>query len=74
MLNQVSIEILEEVRDGKFLKEEIITEEDENYLTEMLIGEGIGAVIGRGLKAAKPLAQKAAGAIKTGVQKSSTCS
>ena len=69
VLNQVSIEILEEARDGKFLKEEILTEEDEKLLTEMLIGEGIGAVIKSGLRAAKPLAQKAAGAIKTGVQK-----
>ena len=69
VLNQVSIEILEEARDGKFLKEEILTEEDEKLLTEMLIGEGIGSAIKAGLKAAKPLAQKAAGAIKTGVQK-----
>ena len=69
VLNQVSIEILEEARDGKFLKEEILTEEDEKLLTEMLIGEGIGAAIKSGLKAAKPLAQKAAGAIKSGVQK-----
>ena len=69
VLNQVSIEILEEARDGKFLKEEIITEEDEKLLTEMLIGEGIGAVIKSGIKAAKPLAQKAAGAIKAGVKK-----
>ena len=69
VLNQVSIEILEEARDGKFLKEEILTEEDEKLLTEMLIGEGIGSAIKAGLKAAKPLAQKAAGAIKSGVQK-----
>ena len=69
VLNQVSIEILEEARDGKFLKEEILTEEDEKLLTEMLIGEGIGAVIKSGLKAAKPLAQKAAGAIKAGIKK-----
>ena len=69
VLNQVSIEILEEARDGKFLKEEILTEEDEKLLTEMLIGEGIGAVIKSGIKAAKPLAQKAAGAIKAGVKK-----
>ena len=69
VLNQVSIEILEEARDGKLLKEEILTEEDEKLLTEMLIGEGIGAAIKSGLKAAKPLAQKAAGAIKSGVQK-----
>ena len=69
VLNQVSIEILEEARDGKFLKEEILTEEDEKLLTEMLIGEGIGSAIKAGLKAAKPLAQKAGGAIKSGVQK-----
>ena len=69
VLNQVSIEILEEARDGKFLKEEILTEEDEKLLTEMLIGEGIGSAIKAGLKAAKPLAQKAAGAIKAGVKK-----
>ena len=69
VLNQVSIEILEEARDGKFLKEEILTEDDEKLLTEMLIGEGIGSAIKAGLKAAKPLAQKAAGAIKAGVKK-----
>ena len=69
VLNQVSIEILEEARDGKFLKEEILTEEDEKLLTEMLIGEGIGSAIKAGLKAAKPLAQKAASGIKAGIQK-----
>ena len=69
VLNQVSIEILEEARDGKFLKEEILTEEDEKLLTEMLIGEGIGAVIKSGIKAAKPLAKKAAGAISGGIKK-----
>ena len=65
----VCIEILEEARDGKFLKEEIITEEDEKLLTEMLIGEGIGTMIRTGLKAARPLAKKAVGAVKAGVQK-----
>ena len=65
----VCIEILEEARDGKFLKEEIITEEDEKLLTEMLIGEGIGTMIRTGLKAARPLAKKAVGAVKAGVKK-----
>ena len=69
VLNQASIEILEEVRDGKFLKEEILTEEDEKLLTEMLIGEGIGAVIRSGIKAAKPLLKKGVNVVKAGVKK-----
>ena len=69
VLNQVSIEILEEARDGKFLKEEILTEEDEKLLTEMLIGEGIGSMLKAGLKAAKPIAKKAVSGIKAGIQK-----
>ena len=69
VLNQVSIEILEEVQEGKFLSEEILTEEDEALLTEMLIGEGIGALIKKGVQKAIPLAKKAASGIKTGIQK-----
>ena len=69
VLNQASIEILEEVRDGKFLKEEILTEEDEKLLTEMLIGEGIGAVIRSGIRAAKPLIKKGVNVVKAGVKK-----
>ena len=69
VLNQVSIEILEEARDGKFLKEEILTEEDEKLLTEMLIGEGIGTMLKAGLKATRPIAKKAVSGIKAGIKK-----
>jgi len=69
VLNQVSIEILEEVRDGKFLSEEVLTEEDEALLTEMLIGEGLGTIVRKGLQKAAPLAKKAVSGIKAGIKK-----
>ena len=69
VLNQVSIDILEEVRDGKFLSEEVLTEEDEALLTEMLIGEGLGTLIKKGIQKAAPLAKKAASGIKAGIKK-----
>ena len=73
VLNQVSIEILEEVQEGKFLSEEILTEEDEALLTEMLIGEGIGSLIRKGVQKATPIIkkgiEKATPIVKKGLQK-----
>ena len=73
VLNQVSIEILEEVQEGKFLSEEILTEEDEALLTEMLIGEGVVSLIKKGVQKAIPLAkkgiEKATPIVKKGLQK-----
>jgi len=73
VLNQVSIEILEEVQEGKFLSEEILTEEDEALLTEMLIGEGVVSLITKGVQKAKPIIkkgiEKATPIIKKGLQK-----